>query len=374
MVTFLQLARSLAAAKGEAAWNNSWGFQPTEAHHAYYLRLMGAMQVRWIGHSYHSSSQFGPGYPDHPLWDTMKSHLQAHRNLLEALDNATAEADTAVLYNWRAMAAFPGHYLHTHRRNLLLLGKTLTEAQVQFQFVDEAAMKREAAWKRIVIPWPDMLPAGLLRELAWLAEEGTEVLFFGPPATMDAEGGAVSQMFADMCGIAPVNPIHEIAMKEGMSLKGNSGPWRLDPTGIVPNYRSNELCSYADHFKAYPLNPQRGTEVLAKFGSQAVGVRRGRVTYLAVEAPHFQGLLGALIQEPAIAEVSPGWSLFSYKRGAQRLLAGVARGGAPRHASLKWLGSKHSLGRCSSFVAAHEKEKISVLYKDEVKALKGSSK
>ncbi len=144
MATMLQLARSLAAANGGPAWNNSWGFQPREVHHAYYLRLMGAMQVRWLGHMYHSSLMFGPGYPNHPLWTTMKEHLAAHNQLLTALDGARPLPDTAVLYNWRAMAAFPDNYLHVHRRNLLLLGKALTYAQVQFQFVERNVARAQA--------------------------------------------------------------------------------------------------------------------------------------------------------------------------------------------------------------------------------------
>ncbi len=364
MVTLLQLARSLAAVKGEQAWNNSWGFVPTEAHHAYYLRLMGAMQVGWIGHTYHSSHQFGPGYPNHPLWATIKSHLTVHRKLLAALDGASAEVDTAVLYNWRAMATFAGNYLHVHRRNLLLLGQTLTAAQVQFQFVDEAGLKKGLHWKRVIVPWPDMLPAGVLADLARLAEVGVEILMFGPPAKLDAAGSPASQAFAAVCGIRLVECANELAMKEGQSLRGKTGLWRLDPTAIVPNYRSNESCSYPDHFKAYTLKPQPGTEVLATFRGHPMGVRRGFMTYFAVELPHFEGLLGSLIQEPALAEISPGWALFSYRRGAKLLLAGVAHGGKPRHATLKWLGNTHSLGRCSSFVVASEKGHFSVLFQE----------
>jgi len=64
------------------AWNNSWGFEPTQQQQAFYLRMLGAMQVRWIGHSFRSSVMFGPGFPDHPCWETMAGDLAAHRDLL----------------------------------------------------------------------------------------------------------------------------------------------------------------------------------------------------------------------------------------------------------------------------------------------------
>jgi hypothetical protein len=365
MVTLLQLARSMAVAKGEPAWNNSWGFVPTEAHHAYYLRLMGAMQVRWIGHTYHSSHQFGPGYPDHPLWATLRPHLAAHRRLLDALEGATPATDTAVLYNWRAMAAFAGNYLHVHRRNLLLLGKALTEAQIQFRLVDDEALKHGTTWRRVIVPWPDMLPSATMTRLEQLAAAGTDILMFGPPAAMDADGGSQSRAFARLCGIAPPRPGAARTMREGERIRWNRRPWRLDPTGIEPGYRSNEQSSYPEDFKAYVLDPRPATEAIATWRGRPVAVRRGRVSYFAVELAHFAGLPAALLGGEAVAEISNGWRLFAYRRGDADLLAGVSHGGTPRRAALKWLGSELSLDDCACFVAARVGSRLDVLMRED---------
>ncbi len=90
-----------------------------------------AMNVRWIGHAYRSSYMFGPGYPDHPLWKTIKPHVEEHRRMIKVLDGAEPWADTAVLYNWAAPGAYADNYMQLHRRNLLLLGRTLAELNVQ---------------------------------------------------------------------------------------------------------------------------------------------------------------------------------------------------------------------------------------------------
>lgn len=354
MVALLHLARSMGVVKGEPAWNNSWGFVPTEAHHAYYLRLMGAMQIRWLGHAYHSSLQFGPGYPHHPLWATMKSHLAAHSRLLDALEGATPVADTAVLYNWRAMATYPGNYRHVHRRNLLLLAKTLTRAQVQFRFVDDESLKRGPAWRRVIVPWPDMLPSDTTAHLAAVAAAGTELLFFGPPAALDADGGSMSVPFARLCGIARVPPDAVLTMREGERIRWRGREWTLDPTAIEPGYRSNERASYPDGFKAFVLDPRPGTRVLATWRGRPVGVQRGRVSYFSMELPHFAGLPAALLGDDAVAAVSPGWSVFAYRRGSEHLLAGVSHGGSPRRVTLMWGGRKFSLGRCASFVVTDD--------------------
>ncbi|MGD0089004.1 MAG: hypothetical protein ABSE73_03720 [Planctomycetota bacterium] len=362
MLTMLHLARSMAAANGGPAWNNSWGFVPQEEHHAYYLRLMGAMQVGWIGHTYHSSGQFGPGYPHHPLWATLAQHLAAHRRLFAALEGAQPAADTAVLYNWRALAAFPGNYLHIQRRNLLLLGKALTYAQVQFQFVDADVPRRAGRWRRVIVPWPDLLPPGALARLGELAAAGTEVLIFGPPADDDASGSPQAAAFARLCGIRPVERSTELQMKEGAVLHWNRRAWRLAPTAVEPRYRSNERASYPGHFKGYVLRPRPGTEVVATTRGKPVAVRRGGVTYFAAELPHFAGLPEAVVS--GCANPPHDWALFAYQRGSQPLLAGVARHAQPRDATIEWFGSRIRLEKCSSFVAAMERNGMAVRFSE----------
>jgi len=363
MVTMLQLSRNLAAANNGPAWNNSWGFLPTEAHHAYYLRLMGAMKIRWLGHMYHNSHMFGPGYPHHPLWATMKDHLTAHDQLFDALEGAEPIADTAVLYNWRAMASFPGNqYLHVHRRGLLLLGKALTYSQVQFQIVDETQLQCKESWRRVIVPWPDLLPPGVLSSLEKLSRRGAEVLFFGPPARLDSEGSSQAASFAKLCGIDDNTAPQELAMKEGDALESNGRSWPLAPLTLEPNYRSNERGSYPDHFKAYRLVPAPGAEIIATLQGKPVAVRQGRVTYFATEWSHFAGLPENWLGESPEASKLQGLVLLAYRRGDEKLLAGVARQAKPITDKMDAFGFQLRLENCTAFVVSKKGDQVTVLF------------
>ena len=363
MVTMLHLARSMAAANGGQAWNNSWGFLPKEEHHAYYLRLMGAMQVRWIGHMYHNSHMFGPGYPHHPLWATLKGHLTVHAKLLDTLKGAEPVADTAVLYNWRAMASFPDNkYLHVHRRNLLLLAKALTYSQSQFQIVDETLLRRKADWRRVIVPWPDLLPPDVLANLEALSQKGTDILFFGPHARFDAAGHAQSAAFAKLCGLREQETPQELAMKEGDSLESGGRSWPLAPLAIEPNYRSNEKGSYPDHFKAFALCPASGTETIATFQGKPIGVRQGHVTYIAAELPHFVGLPEYCLSYAPTTHALPGLALISYQRGDEQLLAGVARQAKPVTDKMDAFGFQLRLENCTAFVVSKKGDQVTVLF------------
>jgi hypothetical protein len=195
-----------------------------------------------------------------------------------------------------------------------------------------------------------------------LAGEGTDVVIFGPPAMMDAAGCSQAAAFAELCGIRPVGCGAELALKEGAALQWNKRTWRLEPTVVEPNYRSNERGSYPDHFKAYMLQPRAGTQVVATIRGKPVGVRRGRVTYIAAELPHFAELAEALVS--GSTDARHDWAMFAYQRGSQPLLAGVARHARPRNATVAWLGSRIRLEKCSSFVVAKTKDGISVKFSE----------
>lgn len=150
-------------------------------------------------------------------------------------------------------------------------------------------------------------------------------------------------------------------MKEGESLQASGRSWPLAPTAIEPRYRSNESASYPDHFKAYVLTPKPGTEVIATAQEKPVGVRHGRVIYIATELPHFAGLVENLIQAAATPS---DCVLFAYQRGGQQLLSGVARHAQPVTATVDQFGFRLHLENCTSFVAAKTGDHISVLFSE----------
>lgn len=287
MVTMAVLARALGqlSETGEA-WNNSWGFHPTDEHLAYYLRLLGCLGVRWIGHAYHSSFMFGPGYPHHPTWAGMSEHLRVHRELLDQLAGATPVADTAIVYDWRALAKYTGNYFHQHRRNLMM-----------------ACLELVAAQAAVTIVEPLQLPGNFRRVLALWCDVKTDV------EVLRVGDG-------------------DLAMPYGSTIEIAGKPFVLDPALAVPNWRSNPANTYPDHVKA----------------SKEICRRQGNVTTVTTELPQFPGALTALWPVKPVA--LPGFFAFPYTRGNERLLALCARHAKPVSGEFVWEGTKIECRGC----------------------------
>ena len=343
MVTMLLLARAMAplSESGEA-WNNSWGFRPTTEHLAYYLRLMGCLGVRWLGHAYHGSLMFGPGYPHHPTWEGMPEHLLAHRELLEQLAGATPVTDTALLYHWRGLADFPGNYLQQHRRDLLMASLELAVAQAGLTLIDPAQLAGGAKrYRRLVVLWSSRLD-----EAAWTALEqavaaNVEILLIGPPAWKSATGTDVSERWAALAGCRPVARDAALALPYGASVEVAGRKLVLDPALAVPNWRSNPANTYADHAKAWELV---GGEPVVRWNGRVIGIRHGKVTTVTTELPQIPGALTALW--PVTPVAPDGFLAFAYTRGQERLLALVARRAEPVTGDFVWEGRRIICRRC----------------------------
>ena len=337
MLTMLLLARAMAplSESGEA-WNNSWGFRPTAEHLAYYLRLMGCLGVRWLGHAYHGSVMFGPGYPHHPTWAGMSDHLTAHRELLDQLAGATPAPDTAMLYHWRGLADFPGNYLHQHRRDLLMAVLELEVAQSALTLIDPAQLADAGhRYKRLLVLWPSRLDTAAWAALEQAAAAGVEIILIGPPAWKSATGTDVSDRWAALAGCRPVARDTALALPYGAIVEVAGRKLVLDPAVAVPNWRSNPANTYADHAKAWEL---AGGEAVVRWNGRVIGIRHGNVTTVTTELPQIPGALTALWP---VAPVAPaGFLAFAYTRGQERLLALVARRAEPVTGVFVWEGRR----------------------------------
>lgn len=295
MFTFFRFAQSLALdSRDGEAWSNNWGFKPTEAHHHYYFPLMGIMNIRWIGHTYHNSILFGPGYPDSDLWPTMPEHLKDHGALIDALAGAKVVADTAVLYNWKAMARYPSKYIHTHRRNLLLMSKQFAQQGTQFLFIDDEILAgaeiegddfvtRIGSFSRLIVPWADMLLPEAFVMLQKLAAAGVEILIFGTPAERTSDGACVKADFASLIGVEVQSALC-IQFGDTIELEGAS--FTMAPEQVQENFSSNPAETYPDHYKRY--------QILVN-GVEAAICRKGSVAYSGAELPFYPGALAQLV-------------------------------------------------------------------------------
>lgn len=336
MICMLHFARSMAMdSQSGLAYNNSWGFKPKETHHDYYLSLMGAMNISWLGHAYHSSLMFGPGYPDHPLWKTIHEHLGEHRAALEFLKDSKPVADTAVLYTWPSLATYPDNYLQTHRRNLLFLAKAFTINNLQFNFISEEILAKSAiaqgtiktsmgTFKRLIVPWANLIDPFAFARIKAAVLAGIQVVVFGPPPELARDGSNISAEFAKMAGIKACSINAFSSMKPGDSITIDKEKLELVTTEFQHNYHSNPRQTYPDHFKSFALQPLAKTSVLAKAGSHCVGVQKGSLSYFSIELPHFARF------EKNIAALAPsllapdGMILFEHTRKDEKIITGTS--------------------------------------------------
>ncbi len=353
MVAMLMLARALGQLSDSGdAWNNSWGFRPTATHLAYYLRLMGCLGVRWLGHAYHGSMMFGPGYPHHPTWAGIGRHLDVHRELLDRLAGAVPDPDTAVLYNWRGLADFSDNYLHQHRRDLLMGVLELSVAQAGVTVIDPGTLAAGRAeterwvtplgrFRRILALWPNRLDLAAWEGLERAAAGGVEIMLVGPPARVSDTGADVSARWAALAGCAVPAREAALAIPYGAALDIAGCRLPLDPARMVPNWQSNPERTYPDHIKAWELS---GGEPIVCWEGRPIGIRHGGVTTVTTELPQVPGGLAALWPVQPVAPA--GFLAFAYTRGEERLLALCARHAVPLDADFEWEGHRVTGRQC----------------------------
>lgn len=331
-IAMFHLARALALRSPSGhAWNNAWGFQPSDAQNAYYARLMGAMGVRWIAHCYRWSVLFGPGYPHHPTWERMPEHLAAHRELLDAVDGWTPEASTAVVYTWRSLPSVTGNYVHVHRRNLLFTMLELTLHGVQSTIIDAPELAQaqvaDGRWplhgatlRRVIVPWSAGLTDAEWDGLDRLAAGGIEILLFGPPPAADRW-----KRLARLAGGDPLARPHQerLALGDPVQIAGIAMP--IDPAPLVPNWRSNPVHTYPEHLKAW--TPR--------------SLSRDSVTWFGCELPHIAGALRHICT--CDVSLPQGLIGFVWRRGTRQRLLVVARHGRAFSGTISWQGRSFRL-------------------------------
>jgi len=358
MLTFMVMARAMGAISdlGEA-WNNSWGFWPTDRHLAYYLRVMGALGVRWYGHTYHSSYMFGPGYPWHPTWANMAGYLDAHRELFDAREGATPTPDTAIVYHWKGMATFPGQTLQHHRRAILFAVQELMNARADVTIISPEILSqgtlKEGRWvtplgafKRILFAWPDRAEAGVFDALEKASGGGVDIMMAGPPAWHYADGKSCHDRWCALTGCAPVKKEAALAPCYGdaVTVCGNNLLW--DPAGTTPNWQSNPENTYPD-MMAWELKDGKS---VVKWKGKTLGVQKGTVTAVAAEVTQIPGALTALW--PVTTTIPEGLLAFSYEKKGKPLLLLVARHAKPVTASFKWNGKPVRLKKALSAIVS----------------------
>jgi hypothetical protein len=233
------------------------------------------------------------------------------------------------------MAGVTGSYIHVHRRNLMFAMLELTLHGVQSTIADATelagATVQDGAWqlhgaaiRRVIVPWSDGLSAAEWDGLDRLATAGVEIILCGPPPRGDGW-----KRLAALVGADPAERPSEVRHAVGARLRIGRAELPADPTGMVPNWRSNPANTYPDHLKAWAL------------GADGLEIRRGSAAWYGCELPHLAGALPLLCRRDV--ELPDGLVGFVWRSDDQRLLTVVARHGRPFTGTVRWQGREHRL-------------------------------
>lgn len=357
MITMFQLASSLAATvESKVAYNMCWGFNPTVEQNDYYGSLLSAMNIGWNSHAYHSSSIFGPGFPNHPIWDTIKNDTQEHFNAQQLLSGGVRINDTAILYTWKALASYPNNYIHTHRRNLLFMSKEMTLNNVQHQFIsyeilenakiENGLIKTEVgSFKKLIIPWANLITKGTFEKIVECKQSGIEVVIFGPSLENLDNGENATKEFLELCGIKSVVQ-HTMNMGQAVEILGNNLEFNAEK--IQHNYLSNDETSYPKNYLYRSLTINDNSQAIATIDNKVVGVKDKTISYFAFELPFvvdaIKNLFDNKIQAPKNLIV------FEYSTNNGKILSGVSRMNELIGDEFIWENKKIVLNKCKMFV------------------------
>jgi len=136
--------------------------------------------------------------------------------------------------------------------------------------------------KRLVLPWPDLLPLQAWDVMEDFASDGGEIVFFGPPANWSDCGQNVRERFEQLIG-ASIGACIQQEEEDEICLK--KGKLKLNPVSRVEGYLDSRQDTFPHRYLAWELQPKESAAIAWKpQRGTCLGSRAGRVSYLSFSA------------------------------------------------------------------------------------------
>jgi hypothetical protein len=128
----------------------------------------------------------------------------------------------------------------------------------------------------VAVLFEPLPPPGLLEMLARFAEGGGKVIWSGPPPRVDLSGKPVLAEWQKLFGVKALRFDHEGHTAGGWQVQFSGALAKVPPQQILANFLVDCV---------YPVEPEAGTETVAKVGADVVGLHRklanaGSATFL----------------------------------------------------------------------------------------------
>lgn len=200
---------------GEAECN-TWHWKPTNRSTAYNARLMSLMRITWFNIWYGDDADTCR-YPSHYTWPVTVASTRRHQAYQRFLGAAVPVVEVAVLHDWMGVCcANLAHAANLHKAFCLNFAKRAQGMNLAFDFIDSRLLasstvegdelrNRLGAYRVLIIPGAAVLDRPAWDAVVAFAAAGGQVLFAGPPPTLDADGGDLSGDFSRLLGIDPLH-------------------------------------------------------------------------------------------------------------------------------------------------------------------------
>lgn len=195
---------------------NTWHAKPTIANTQWNARLMALMRITWFNIWYGDDADTAM-FPAHYAWSAQVEGMRRLQDWQRLLGAARPVVDIAVLHDWQGVCGTNlAHAANLHKAFCLNLSLRAQGCSTAFDFIDARLLAASAVdggilanalgrYRVLVVPGAAVIDRASWDRIVAFARAGGQVVFAGPPPSVDAAGRDLSAGFAELLAIRPLH-------------------------------------------------------------------------------------------------------------------------------------------------------------------------
>lgn len=195
---------------------NTWHAKPTVRNTQWNARLMSLMHITWFNIWYGDDADTAM-FPAHYAWPAQVAGMQRHQRWQRFLGAARPVVDIAVLHDWLGVCGTnSAHVANLHKAFCLNLSLAAQNSSTSFDVIDSRLLAASAVeggvlanalgrYRVLVVPGAAVLARAAWNRIAAYARAGGEVVFAGPPPSVDEAGHDLTAEFAALLAMRPLH-------------------------------------------------------------------------------------------------------------------------------------------------------------------------
>lgn len=206
------LGRLTASGQAEC---NTWHAKPTIASTQWNARLMALMRITWFNIWYGDDGDTTM-FPAHYAWPAQVEGMRRLKDWQRLLGAAAPVVDIAVLHDWQGVCGTNlAHAANLHKAFCMNLSLR-AQGGTAFDFIDARLLAASAVeggilanalgrYRVLVVPGAAVIDRAAWERVVAFAQAGGQVVFAGPPPSVDEAGRDLTAGFATLLAIRPLH-------------------------------------------------------------------------------------------------------------------------------------------------------------------------